>query len=101
MRLIVMFDLPTETAEDRHNYAVFRRQLIKSGFIMLQESVYTKLMITPSVKESVMLMLRKNKPPKGLVCALEVTEKQFSRMDYIVGESHSDIIDTDERLVII
>lgn len=101
MRLIVMFDLPTETAEDRNHYASFRRQLIKSGFIMMQESVYTKLMVTPSVKESVMQMLRKNKPPKGLVCALEVTEKQFSRMDYIVVEFHSDVISSDERLVIL
>ena len=101
MRLIVMFDLPTETSEDIHNYTVFRRQLIKSGFIMLQESVYTKLMITPSVKESIMQVLKKNKPPKGVVCALEVTEKQFSRMDYIVGELHSDVIDSDERLVIL
>ena len=101
MRLIVMFDLPTETAEDRNHYASFRRQLIKSGFIMMQESVYTKLMVTPSVKESVMQMLRKNKPPKGLVCALEVTEKQFSRMDYSVGEFHSDVISSDERLVIL
>ena len=101
MRLIVMFDLPTETAEDRNHYASFRRQLIKSGFIMMQESVYTKLMVTPSVKESVMQMLRKNKPPKGLVCALEVTEKQFSRMDFIVGEFHSDVICSDERLVIL
>lgn len=101
MRLILMFDLPVQTAEDRRNYTAFRRLLIKSGFIMLQESVYTKLMITPSVKESVLQMLKKNKPPKGMVCALEVTEKQFAKMDFIVGEQHSDVIDTDERLVIL
>ncbi len=101
MRLILMFDLPVQTAEDRRNYTAFRRLLIKSGFIMLQESVYTKLMITPSVKESVLQTLKKNKPPKGMVCALEVTEKQFAKMDFIVGEQHSDVIDTDERLVIL
>ena len=56
---------------------------------------------TQLVKESIMQMLKKNKPPKGVVCALEVTEKQFSRMDYIVGELHSDVIDSDERLVIL
>ena len=96
-----MFDLPMQTAEDRRNYTAFRRLLIKSGFIMLQESVYTKLMITPSVKESVLQLLKKSKPPKGMVCALEVTEKQFAKMDFIVGEQHSDVIDTDERLVIL
>ena len=58
-------------------------------------------MITPAVKASVMQSLRKHKPPKGLVCALEVTEKQFAKMDYVVGELHSDIIDTDEKLVIL
>ena len=96
-----MFDLPMQTIEDRRNYTAFRRLLIKSGFIMLQESVYIKLMITPSVKESVLQMLKKNKPPKGMVCALEVTEKQFAKMDFIVGEQHSDVIQTDERLVIL
>ena len=101
MRLILMFDLPMQTIEDRRNYTAFRRLLIKSGFIMLQESVYIKLMITPSVKESVLQLLKKNRPPKGMVCALEVTEKQFSKMDFIVGEQHSDVIDTDERLVIL
>lgn len=101
MRLILMFDLPMQTVEDRRNYTAFRRLLIKSGFIMLQESVYTKLMITPSVKESVLQLLKKSKPPKGMVCALEVTEKQFAKMDFIVGEQHSDVIDTDERLVIL
>lgn len=35
------------------------------------------------------------------MCALEVTEKQFAKMDFIVGEQHSDVIDTDERLVIL
>ena len=101
MRLIVMFDLPVATAEDRKNYTQFRKLLMKNGFIMLQESVYTKLMITPSVKASVLQNLRKNKPPRGIVCALEVTEKQFAGMNYISGEYHTDVLDSDERLVIL
>ena len=101
MRLILMFDLPRQTAEDRRNYTAFRRLLIKSGFIMLQESVYTKLMTTPSVENSVKNLIRKNKPEKGIVQTLTVTEKQFSKMEFVVGEYHSDIIDSEERLVIL
>ena len=101
MRLFVMFDLPTESAEDKRNYRQFRKTLIHSGFVMLQESVYTKLMVSPSAQVSIMQTLRKNKPPKGFVCALEVTEKQFASMECIIGESHSEVLDTDERLVII
>ena len=101
MRIIVFFDLPTETGEDKRNYRKFRKALIKDGFIMLQESVYCKLMPTPSVENSVKNMLQKNKPPKGLVQSLVVTEKQFSKMNYIVGENVSEYIDSDERLVIL
>ena len=45
--------------------------------------------------------LRKNKPPDGIVQILTITEKQFAKMEYITGENHSDIIDSDERLIIL
>lgn len=101
MRMVLFFDLPVETGEDRRNYRLFRKTLIKNGFIMLQESVYTKLLSTPSVENSVRTTINKNKPPKGLVQTLVVTEKQFAKMEFIVGEFHSEIIDNDERLIIL
>lgn len=101
MRIIVFFDLPTETNEDKRAYRHFRKALIKDGFTMMQESVYTKLMTTPSVENSVKNLIRKNKPEKGIVQTLTVTEKQFSKMEFVVGEYHSDVIDSEERLVIL
>lgn len=101
MRMLVFFDLPVETNEDRRNYRKFRKVLIKNGFIMLQESVYTKVMTTPSVENSVKNLIKSNKPPKGLVQTLTVTEKQFLKMDYVVGDSESEYIDSDDRLVIL
>lgn len=47
------------------------------------------------------LKINKVKPPKGLVQLLTVTEKQFSKMEFIVGENHNETIDTDERIVIL
>ena len=32
MRMLVFFDLPTETSSDRRNYRRFRRFLVKNGF---------------------------------------------------------------------
>lgn len=101
MRMLVMFDLPTETAEDRRNYRKFRKALISNGFYMMQESVYTRMVLTPSVQRSAMEAVRKNKPPAGLVQILTVTEKQFSQMEYLVGEAHHEVVDSDERLVIL
>ena len=101
MRVIVFFDLPVETNEDKRNYRKFRTFLIKNGFLMLQESVYAKLSLNYTHTEQIMSEVRKNKPQKGSVQVLTVTEKQFSKMEHITGEICSNIVNTDERLLII
>lgn len=99
MRMIVLFDLPVETLENRRNYSRFRKFLVKNGFMMMQESVYCKLALNQSVVDSIADNIRKNKPPAGLVQMLVVTEKQYSKMEFIVGENCGDIINSDERFV--
>lgn len=101
MRVIVFFDLPVETAAERREYRRFRKMLIKNGFLMMQESVYCRLVLNGSARKSVFETVAKNKPSKGLVQLLTVTEKQFAGMEYITGSSKSDIIDSDERLIIL
>ena len=101
MRILLFFDLPVTSSSDRHEYSVFHRYLIKSGFMMLQESVYCKLTLNASATQAIIANLYKNKPPQGLIQVLTVTEKQYSRMEYILGEQQSEIIDTDERLIVL
>lgn len=101
MRIIVFFDLPTLTDRDKREYRNFRKLLIKNGFIMMQESVYTRMVLNQTVQKSVIELLKKNKPVDGLVQVLVVTEKQFSNTVNISGEFSSDIVDSDERLVIL
>jgi len=101
MRIIVFFDLPVLTEKNRKDYRTFRKFLIKSGFLMVQESVYCKLAQNATVADSIQENVRKNKPGAGLVQLLRVTEKQYAKMDYIVGENNSKVVDTDERLVIL
>ncbi len=101
MRVVVMFDLPVLTAHDRKEYRRFRKFLIKSGFLMLQESVYCKLALNGTVADTIADNVRKNKPDAGLVQLLKVTEKQYSKMEFIIGNSNRDILDSDERLVIL
>lgn len=84
MRILVFFYLPTETAKDRKNYSQFRKFLIKEGFIMMQESVYAKLVLNNSITNSIKDKISKNKPQKGIVQMLIITEKQFNSMEYIV-----------------
>ena len=101
MRILVMFDLPVGTESERKNYRLFRKYLIKSGFLMLQESVYCKIAQNTTVADAIIANVRKNGPDDGLVQVLKITEKQYSRMEYIVGESKSDVLDSDEWLVVL
>lgn len=101
MRILVMFDLPVGTAGERREYTKFRKYLIKNGYLMLQESIYCKLAQNSAVADALVDNLRKNRPEAGLVQVLKVTEKQYEKMEYIVGEFSSDVLDTDERLVIL
>lgn len=101
MRTIVLFDLPIETQEDKRQYRTFRNLLIKNGFVMMQKSVYTRMLITPTAQSSVISVIKKNKPSSGFVQILCVTEKQFAGMECISGEYKRDIIDSDERVIIL
>ena len=101
MRILVMFDLPVTTAAEQRAYTLFRKYLLKNGFLMLQESVYCKIAQNPVAADSVIDALRKNKPPTGLVQLLRVTEKQYAKMEYIAGESQLDVLNDDRRLVVL
>ncbi|GAB6160835.1 CRISPR-associated endonuclease Cas2 [Howardella ureilytica] len=101
MRIMVMFDLPVLTSKNRKDYRDFRKFLMKNGFLMLQESVYCKLVPNSTQGDAVVENIKKNKPAAGLVQVLRVTEKQFAKMDYVVGEGSKTVIDSDERLIIL
>jgi CRISPR-associated protein Cas2 len=95
-----MFDLPTESPEDKRNYTRFRKFLIKEGFIMLQYSVYCKLAVNKTVSGQIFKRLEKNKPPKGNISVLDITEKQFNDIKWILGNKQSNILDSTDRLTI-
>ena len=100
MRIIVFFDLPVVTIENKREYTRFRKYLIKSGFIMMQESVYCKMVLNQTAVTNMVNNIRKNKPEKGLVQILTITEKQFSKIEFVTGEYESDVLQSDERQVI-
>ena len=104
MRMIVFFDLPTDTEPARREYRRFRRMLIKTGFLMMQESVYCKLALNMTAVyamkdriKSVAETIKREKPSAGIVQLLTVTEKQFAAMTYITGKYVTDVVDSDEK----
>lgn len=101
MRVMVFFDLPIGSSEQRREYSRFRKFLLKNGFLMIQESVYSKLVLNGTVANSVIENIYKNKPKEGLVQLLTITEKQYAKMEFVVGSAQSEVLNSDERLVIL
>ncbi len=99
MRMILMFDMPTDTAEERKAYRKFRKFLLSEGFIMHQFSVYSKLLLNSSANKAMVDRLQENNPKKGSITLLTVTEKQFARMIYLHGERNTSVANSDNRLV--
>ena len=102
MRLMVLFDLPVETAKQRKEYRLFRKYLIKEGYLMVQESVYSKLVTTEANAGAAISRLRKHRPPDGLVQVLKVTERQYETMVFITGNHPAyDEVDTMEEFLVL
>lgn len=84
--MVVMFDLPTATPEERKRYAAFRKALVEDGYRMLQYSVYGRHCAS---EENAVVHEKRvvhQLPPKGHVRILMVTEKQFARMKTFYGK---------------
>lgn len=99
MRLMVFFDLPTITDKDKRAYQRFHKFLLKTGFIMMQKSIYSKLIINNVSSLAVKQKVKENLPTEGSVALLEITENQFSKIEYVVGEEQNSIINSTDRLV--
>ncbi len=101
MRTIVFFDLPNVYLKDRKNYLLFRKYLLSEGFIMLQESVYSKIVLNSEQVNLSLERLRKKAPKKGIIQVLTITEKQYAKIEYIIGEDNTKIINSEERLIVL
>lgn len=101
MRLMIMFDLPTETAADRKKYRTFRKSLINSGFVMIQYSVYVRVCSNMSTAKLLEQKIMKFLPDEGLVQSLMLTEKQYNDMHLLIGTEVADVRNSSDRTVIL
>lgn len=101
MRTIVFFDLPNIYSSDKRNYLKFRKFLLSEGFVMLQESVYSKMILNSSQSKFLMDRIRKNAPKKGIIQVLTITEKQYAQIEYVIGNTNTKIINSEDRLVVL
>lgn len=83
--LMVFFDLPVKTKPQRRRATRFRQFLKKDGYVMLQLSVYARVCRGQDAVEKHVRRVRASLPKEGSVRTLQVTDRQYGRMELMLG----------------
>jgi len=97
----LFFDLPVLKEKQKREYTHFVKALKKQGFYMMQFSVYVKLNMDERAAQSSINQVKEILPKEGYVAVLMVTEKQFSTIQFLLGDPDTDVVCSDERVVIL
>jgi CRISPR-associated protein Cas2 len=87
MWMIVLFDLPVITPEERKTAGLFRKSLLDQGFHMSQFSVYYRLVSGREALDGYIRDIQKQLPAKGKVDILAITDKQYEAIISFSGRS--------------
>ncbi len=85
MWLFIFFDLPVGTKEQRRRATKFRKFLKDDGYMMLQFSVYARVCRGQDAINKHVKRARGNLPKEGSIRSLQVTDRQFGRMELMLG----------------
>ena len=77
MWVLVFFDLPTLTKEEKKAYTEFRKNLQRDGFIMFQLSIYARHCSSIENAKVHIKRVKSFLPESGNVGIMSITDKQF------------------------
>lgn len=86
MWVLAIFDLPTQTKKERKAYSVFRKSLLKNGFLQMQYSVYIRNMPTFNKAQAMVSRLGPSTPQKGVCSFIFLTDKQYGLTKNFYGQ---------------
>ncbi|MBT8915896.1 CRISPR-associated endonuclease Cas2 [Lactobacillus delbrueckii subsp. bulgaricus] len=82
MVLLLSFDLPRNTKEERKKAAEYRKRLVELGFDMKQSSLYEREVESDTTKDHLIGILKKEIPDDGMITLYllpdEVNNKQIN-----------------------
>ena len=81
MWVVVFFDLPVDTKRARKEAALFRKNLVRDGFTMMQYSVYVRHCASSENADVHVQRVKRLLPEYGNVVLFTLTDKQFSQME--------------------
>ncbi|MFU2373906.1 MAG: CRISPR-associated endonuclease Cas2 [Bacteroidales bacterium] len=85
MWILVFFDLPTDSKQDKQAYVLFRKQLQMDGFTMFQYSVYIRHCASMANADVHIKRVKSFMPEHGSVAVMCITDKQFGDIQVFHG----------------
>ena len=98
MWVIVMYDLPTDTKEDRKVASKFRKRMLEYGFQMFQFSMYLRHSTSRDNAEVHVKRVKQMLPPRGNIGIMMITDKQFGMMEIFRGKERTPAPQTVQQL---
>ncbi len=86
--VMVMFDLPVMSDEERKTATRFRKQLLDDGYLMIQFSVYARPCVSYEAMDTHTRVLEKIVPAAGNVRVLFFTDVQWQRAYTVIGPNY-------------
>ena len=87
--MIVAFDLPVVTKDERKEATAFRKFLLEDGYQMMQYSVYIRSLVSHARMDTHIRRLKSKIPSDGAVRAIFVTESQWQHSFVVYGKTKS------------
>lgn len=91
MWVLVFFDLPVVTKNERKVATRFRKEIMADGFAMFQFSIYVRHCASSENADVHIRRVKNLLPELGHVGILCITDKQFGSMELFFGQKPSQV----------
>lgn len=85
MWVMILFDLPTETKQERKAAQRFRKDIMSYGFTMFQKSIYLRHCPSKENADMHKKRVRQILPKYGHITLFDITDKQLEKMEIYSG----------------
>lgn len=86
--ILVMFDLPVLTDSERRTATRFRKELLDSGYLMIQFSIYARPCVSLEAMDSHIAKVKAITPEAGNVRLMFITDQQWGSSVTVIGPNY-------------
>lgn len=98
--VLVMYDLPVKTGDNKKESEKFRKYLIQHGYVFVQKSIYVKLLRNKAALRHEVLLLKKEAPKGGSINILPLCINDFCKMESISESSFNMSRFADDMIIV-